>query len=228
MRKKSTLLLVILTISLSSFAQESGTLSVSGTATKKIQADELIIKTGINLEGEDAAEIFKASSKAMDLAIKYLKVKSKSCSYETDIVRLHSTKDYKTGRITYRSNQLITITLHDFSEYDIILQSLIAMGFNTIQSVSFGLSDPAKYKKEVHLLAIDAGKKKAEETARQLGVELGNVRSFSEQPIRSVYPAHKYENAVYTNGEVSDGSSTLAPGQINMTVTVHLVYEIKK
>lgn len=207
-----------------SFGQN--TLSVSGTASKKLSADVLTIQTGIQLQGEKADELFAESREIMNQALKYLKGKEKILQYQTDIIRLNTRVDYRSKTTMYNSYQVLTIRLKDFTKYDEIMNELIQLGFNNIQHVQFELSSPESVKEEVRRKAIEAAKLKASETASLLDVNLGKVAKFSENMPTQVYPNQRVANYMKDGVEVGGESSTLAPAQVTFTVTVYVEYHI--
>jgi len=222
---KISFLFTALLFSVATFAQTNRTISVSGTATQVVKANKLRIVTGVNIEGNDAADLFKKSSVIMDAAIKYLNGKKKQCTFQTDIVRLQS-QYYSNTRPIFNSKQLLTVIITDFSSYDEIINKLVSLGFNTIQTTSFEIDSPDTFKAEVRKQAILAAKKKAQNTATLLDVELGDLQSFSENT--GNYPRPLVANTYKAEAVNSGSTHTLAPGEITMTITVYVTYNIKE
>ncbi len=222
---KISILFTALLFSVANFAQTNRTISVSGTATQVVKANKLRIVTGVSVEGNDAAELFEKSSTIMDAAIKYLNGKKKQCTFQTDIVRLQS-QYYNSNRPKYISKQLLTVIITDFDSYDEIINKLVSMGFNSIQSTSFEIDSPDMLKAEVRKQAILAAKKKAKNTATLLDVELGDLQSFSES--NGNYPRPLVANTFKADAAFSGSTHTLAPGEITFTVTVYVTYNIKE
>lgn len=227
---KLSVLIPALFLSVATIAQTQRSISVSGTATEKVNADQLRIVTGVNIEGDDAAELFEKSSTIMDAAIKYLNSKKKQCTFETDIIRLQSQSYYNSNanRPDFKSTQTLTIILTDFESYDEIINKLVSLGFNNIKNATFEISRPDLLKAEVRKQAILNAKQKAQSTASLLDVQLGELLTFSESGGGSNFRDLQYSNSIKFESSVSSDTHTLAAGQISFTVTVYVTYNIKE
>ncbi len=180
-------ILAVFTASLLSMALlgQANEITVTGTAKTTVNADELVISTGISLEDDDASVLQKKMQERMATAITYLKGKDGVKSVETDMIQIFNRgPQHKRGSgLQYQGRQTVTVILTDLELYDELMIKLFELGFNNIRSVHFSLSDPAVEKQKVQLMAIQVAKEKAQLFARELGVELGPVSSFAEQGV---------------------------------------------
>ena len=156
-------------------------------------------------------------------AIAYLKTVKGVKNFKTDVVRLNR-KYNQTTQEVFMSMQSLSVTLIDFDLYEEVMVKLMSLGFNTVGGVSFTVNDLAKIKREVQLQAIEVAKKKAQDFAKALGVELGNVLRFAENDFSSGPQAYyNYRNA----DAPAPAEPSIAPGQMEISMRVVVSYAIK-
>lgn len=226
MKIVSTLTAMIIATSL--FAH-SGDLTVAGTAKMMVNADEMVISTGISADDDDANALQKGMQEKMAAALKYLKGQKGVKSVETDVIRIYNRgPQQKRGiQAQFQGRQSVTIVLADFELYDQLMVKLFELGFNNINNAHFRLSNMAVEKQKVQLMAIQAAKEKASLFADELGVELGSVLSFSEQGVHM--PTVPYANAVQFDAVRVEGDqgSSIEASKVTIEMTVIVSFGIK-
>jgi uncharacterized protein YggE len=198
----------------------------TGTATRTVNADELIITVGIYRENKEAKVVFEQTRAKMAEAIAYLEKKKGVKKFETEQINLYNKNEHQYGMgPNFAANQSLTITLSDFTVYDEVLIALLDLGLNHVGQVRFAVSNLSALKQEVQLDAIKAAKKKAELFSKELGVTLVKIISFSED-ILQLSPTP------YANYKTADAGSeiqpSLAPNQVDVTMSVTIVYAISQ
>jgi len=220
---KSFRIALIALLPLFASAQENKSFTVTGTALKSVNPTELIITAGVTAEGANAEKQFQTVSEIMSKGIALVKGKKGVQSFETDIVRIN--KSYAATNVSmFRAMQTIAITITDFALYDKLMLDLFAIGFNDIQNVEFSISNMAEVKREAQIESIKVAKEKAAVFAKELGVELGPVLSFSEESFHSPY-ANAANYKMMDSGVPSRPS--IAPNQVEVTVSVIVSFAIK-
>jgi uncharacterized protein YggE len=200
-------------------------IAVSGTATKEIKADQLILSMGIVLEGHDAKEVFDQSAAIYNKGIEALRKRKKQCSFSTDIVRLNTMYAPESGtKQKFKTNQSLTIIISDFEAYGEIVNELLSLGFNEIRNTHFAYSKPELLKKEVLEMAIKAGKEKAKNVAKVLEVSVAHVISFNESKFSSFTPG--YSNVAFRGNSESSNAMNVEAGMIEVTVSVDMSFSI--
>ncbi len=222
MKILSSLLILFAAVRLSA---QTPQFTVTGTANKLVDADEMIINAGYQAEGTDAQEVFERTQNKMAEAIKYLNSLKGVKRVESDIIRLNRSNNQGSTQRPFRATQTLSVILTDFGLYEEIMIKLMELGFNTVGGVRFAVSDMAKYKEELQLQAIKAAKKKATTYAKALDVELGEVISFNES--QSGGPVPQYYNYRSADAGVASGPS-IAPRQVEITMQVIVSYAINK
>ena len=118
------------------------------------------------------------------------------------------------------SNQL-AVTIRDLDRLGAVLDLVVSVGSNQILGVEFGLADPEPRRDEARRLAVDDAVRKARIYAAAAGVELGPIRTISEQA-RALppQPLHRMEMA-------ADAAVPIAQGEQAIEVEVTISWEIR-
>ena len=126
----------------------------------------------------------------------------------------------------YQVSESITVKLRDLSKAGSLLTSLGSAGVSDLNGPSFGVDNPDSVNAQARSAAITDAKSKADELAKELGVHLVRITSFSENngnyPVPVMYAAM---NA--SSGSVSAPTPEVPAGQQEVTDNVTITYEIK-
>lgn len=127
--------------------------------------------------------------------------------------------------IGYQVSQTIEVKVRDTAKVGDVLQGLGSLNVQNISGPNFMVDENDAVKNDARKEAIDNAKAKAKALASELGVSLGKVISFTENP---GYPA----SPVYESyGKAMDVRAAVAPslptGQNETSVTVSITYEIR-
>ena len=127
----------------------------------------------------------------------------------------------------YQVRQTTDVKVRDTAKAGDLLTSVGSKGATEVSSLSFTVEDETAVENEARNEAIANAKKKADTLARELGVSLVRVVSFSENS-GGRYPIYA---KAYSLGGAADSSATPAPelstGQNQYTSNVNIVYEIR-
>ena len=131
------------------------------------------------------------------------------------------------------------ITLRDISKFDDVLSGAIDSGANVVQGVQFLTSDLRKYRDQARDLAIKAAREKADALAAALGQKAGKAVTISEQrnswfsyygswwgQSGGLQSQNVVQNAQSGGGEDLGEGDTTAPGQIRVTASVAVTFEL--
>jgi len=129
--------------------------------------------------------------------------------------------------IGYQVSQTVTVKVRVTDRTGEVLQALGTAGVQNISGPNFEVDDDSEVMAEARGKAIEDARQQAKTLAKQLGVRLGDVVSFSE----SGYPTPMYESFGKGGGAMDmDVRSAIPPlpqGQEESVVTVSVTYEIK-
>jgi uncharacterized protein YggE len=124
----------------------------------------------------------------------------------------------------YQVSESIDLTVHDTSKASGVVSKLGALGVQNISGPNFMVDDASGVLNDARAEAIKNAHDKAVELAKELGVSLTGVVSYSDQP--NSYPM--YDKAVSMQS-MSAGAPmpNLPTGTDERTVTVQVTYRIK-
>jgi uncharacterized protein YggE len=163
------------------------TISLVATGAVKTTPDKVDISTGVTSEAKSAREALDQNTDAMTKVVEALKTDgiepkdiqttnfSVSPVYEQ---RKEGTAPFVVG---YRVTNQVRITLHDTKKLGAILDKVVSLGANQIDSVEFGVEEPEVLKDEARKLALKNVTDNAKLYAEAAGVGLGAILTISEE-----------------------------------------------
>ncbi len=113
----------------------------------------------------------------------------------------------------------VTVRINDTRIVGKVLDAAVAAGSNSIQSISFDLSDPAPEKDRALAMAIEDASRKAKVAADAAGVGLGKIMEISE--------GYSFVSARSEVAFAAAAPTTpISPGEMEVTASVTMTYEI--
>lgn len=129
--------------------------------------------------------------------------------------------------IGYDVQQSVSVTLRDLDRAAEALTLFAAQGVENLYGPQFEIDEPEALEEQARLEAIADAKAKAERLAKDLGVKLGKIVSFSEGG-NGYYPMANYARSEMAFSMDSAGSAPELPtGMNDITSNVTIVYTIK-
>jgi uncharacterized protein len=128
----------------------------------------------------------------------------------------------------YQVRQSTTIKVRDTEKAGDLLSGVGEKGATELSGLNFTFDDPEKTQDEARSKAIADAKEKADELAKQLGVKIVRVVSFSENG--SGYPmpyAYGRGAGIATQAMDSKAAPEISVGQNKVTNDVSITYEIR-
>lgn len=211
-------------------AAQTRTLNVNGAGQVSLTPDIAYIYIGVHDESPTAStavDANKTHTTAVITAIKAAGVDEKDIN--TSNFSIWPSQQYAPdGTIsgtTYMVDNTVYIVVRDIAGLGDLLDAAISAGANNVNSITFDVSDKTAAVKEARTKAIDDAKTQAQELADAAGVTLGNIQSIS---FYDNSPVPMYAGKGGGGGAVmADSSVPIQPGQLNISVSVNIVYEIK-
>jgi hypothetical protein len=173
--------------------------SLSATGTVKTTPDKVEISTGVTSQGETAKEALERNTQAMTEVVAALKEEGLDPKdiQTSEFTVMPLREAYKEGVspkiIGYQVTNAVNITLRDPKKLGAILDRVVSVGANEINSISFGVSEPEALKDEARKLAMKEAIANAELYAEAAGVKLGKVLTISED--QAIMPPRPYARA---------------------------------
>jgi uncharacterized protein YggE len=171
--------------------EQKRTISLSAAGAVKTTPDKVDISTGVTSEAKTAREALDQNTAAMSKVVAALKedgIEEKdiqTVNFSVGPIYEHRPVDRADGKapqvVGYRVTNQVRITLDDTRKLGEILDKVVTLGSNQIDSIEFGVKEPEALKDEARKLAVKAVTDKAKLYAEAAGVELGRVLSISEE-----------------------------------------------
>ena len=131
--------------------------------------------------------------------------------------------------VAYEVRNSLEVKVRDFNKTDDLLSGVVEYGANEVGSVYFKIDDEEKIKEEARKKAIEDAKKKAKILAKDLGVRIKRIVSFSESGGDFPYQRAYAEKAYGMGGGADSVAATpqIEPGEQEVRVFVSVTYEFR-
>jgi uncharacterized protein YggE len=212
-------------------AQEAQrTLNVTGAGLVYLTPDIAYINIGVHTEKPTASEAV-AESNAQ--SAKVINALTKSGVDPKDIrttnFSIWPSQQYgPDGTVTgtvYMVDNTVYVTVRKLDKLGDLLDTVVKAGANSINSIQFDVADKTAAMKEARAAAVKNAQEQAQELAVAAGVTLGDITSISyydaiPSPVMDTYGKGG-------GGGMQAATVPIQPGQMTLTVTVNMAYEIK-
>jgi uncharacterized protein YggE len=210
---------------------EIPTLSVVGLGQADLVPDIAYIYVGVHTEKPSASEAVRDNNAQTEKMIKALTdfgIDAKDIRTTNFSIWPFDKYDPLTGTPTgekyYSVDNTVYVTVRELDKLGSLLDTVIAAGANTVNSIQFDVADKSAALKQARSDAVADAKAKAEELAEAAGMSVGEIRSISftdSQP----YPV--FEGRGGGGGGEAAAAVPIQPGQLTFTVNVSVTYELK-
>ncbi len=231
--KLACVLLALVTVAAAQPAQR--TLAVTGTAQVGVEPDICLMTFVISTEHEESAsKAYHENNRLMsdvrnailDLGIEPRYIQTRNFTI-TPQYRWDDDIDDQvfTG---YAVTHDLFIKLHDIEKVSDVLDAAVGAGATQVSGVSFTVENPKDYLAEARVEAINAARAKAELIAETAGVTLLRPLTIHETEPGSWGTYYAQANvALERTGWTDNNQAILEPGEVKLSHTVHITYEIK-
>lgn len=213
--------------------QQPSTITVSGDGRAFAIPDIAQLNVGVQTGRQATAGVAMIKlKKSMDGVIAAVKAQGID---EKDIMTqsfwLNPVYDYNNGTQVARgfeAGQSLTIKVRDLDKTSDVLGAATAAGANQAGGVQFAVDEPEVKQAEARALAITKAKAKAQVLAKQLGVGLGDILTFSEGNGGGYPVPMYYDKAMMGVGGAAENQAVQLPvGQQEVNVTVSITYKLE-
>ena len=213
--------------------QPQRTLTVNGAGQVNLTPDIAYIYIGVHTEMPSASEAMQDNNaqtqKVID-ALKTLGVDEKDIRTTNFSIWPFDKYDPATGAPSgekyYSVDNTVYVTIRDLAKLGDLLDGVIVAGANTVNSIQFDVADKTAAMKEARAAAVEDAKVQAQELANAAGVTLGQITSISFYDA-TPYPVFDGYGRGGGGGDAVQAAVPIQPGQLTLTVTVSMAYEIK-
>ena len=206
------------------------TVSVTGSGSANLVPDIAYIYVGVHTEKPSAAEAVdenNAQTQTMIEALKNFGIDAKDIRTTNFSIWPQDRYDQFTGTPTgekiYVVDNTVYVTMRDLGKLGELLDTVIAAGANTVNSIQFDVADKSEALKNARAEAVKDAETQAQELADAAGVKLGEVQSIGFYD-SSPYPVSDGKGG---GSAVAEAAVPIQPGQLTFTVNVSMTYVIK-
>ena len=170
---------------------EKRTISLVASGVIKTTPDMVEIATGVTSEAPSARAALDKNTQAMTKVIETLKgegIEPKDIQTANfSVGPIYEQRPYEGSEgkapivVGYRVTNQVRITLRDTGKLGAILDKMVSLGANQIDSIEFGVSEPEALKDEARKLALKNVTDNAKLYAEAAGVGLGPILSITEE-----------------------------------------------
>lgn len=212
------------------------TIAVTGTGKLSAAPDIAEIQVGVHSQASTAAAALAENNESMNALYATLKesgVATKdiqttqvqvSPQYSQPPPRPVNNAEFVPRIVGYRVDNTVQITARQISKLGGLLDGLVKAGANQIHGISFRIDAPEKLMGEVRKRAMADAKSKAELLAGEAGVVVGAPLKISEEGGPRP-PTPRFAGRMEMMAAAAP--MPIAAGEQDVTVTVHVVYELK-
>ena len=226
-----------------------GQITVTGEAEVKVVPDEVVLTLGVETYNKDLALAKLNNDEAIARILAVAKdQKIKSEHIKTDFIQIEPVHQVNSGVqggldrnvvLGYVVRKTVVITLKDIASFEAVLSSALKAGANYVHGVQFQTTELRKYRDQARALAVKAAKEKATALANELGQKVGIATMVNEQYNRWWPSYGRYwgdqggyqsmrQNVIQSAASGDAAATAIAPGQISVTASVHVVFQLLK
>ena len=217
-----------LSFSLPALAEGPPTISVTGEGVVEAAPDIATISLGVTTEAPTAAEAMAANSAALAAVLDRLRAAGvEDRDLQTSNLTLNPNwVGYDSGKAPtisgYTASNMLTVRVRALASLGTVLDSAITDGANTLNGVTFGVAEPRPALDEARKKAVADAIARATLLAAAAGAKLGPVVSIMESSgFAPPQPMFRMEAS-------SDSAVPVAGGEVGLTASVTMVFEITK
>lgn len=224
-------------------AAQARTITVTGEARVFVKPDEAILTAGVSDESRDLSEAkgtVDMAGKAMVAAVRKAGVEEKDI--QTDNLQIYlRDDDSRTSSFKNASHSrhfVVTreyrITLRNADKIQAVYDAVVAAGATSINGPAYQTSELRKYRDQARAMALKAAKEKATAMAKELGVNIGDVRTIREERAYMPWGANSFNNAQVQvqrpadGGAAEDNEGSTPLGQMEISANVEVVFDLVK
>jgi hypothetical protein len=217
-----------------SSAEQPHTISVTGNGIAYGTPDIAVAQIGIEERHSDPAKAVSNANEKMSAimaAIKGLGVEDKDLQTSNFSVYAQQDTDPDTGRAlgtyTYVVDNTLNVTVRDLTKVGDVLGKAVGAGANSINGVSFSLSDQTALEAQARDKAMADAKARAEQLAKAAGVTLDKPMTINEYSSGPIPYSADYKAAPALGLGGDGGPVPVSTGQMQINLQVSVTYIIK-
>ena len=210
--------------------QPETTITLTGKGTVDHAPDIAMISLGVQVEAKTAAEAMAQQTEKMNgvfAAVKAAGIADRDM--QTGQLSLNPVYEYPNNarpRLTgYKASNQLSIKVRKLDTLGKTLDAVVKGGGNTINGVSFSIDKPDQFQNDARIEAIKDAAAKAELYAKAVGYKVKRIVTISEQ---DYYPQPVPMMMQMRQQDMAAAPTPIAAGEVSLTQTVNVVFELTK
>ena len=204
---------------------------VIGTGTASAEPEVAQITLGVELRGDDPAQVVAEAAGRIDQAIAAARGAGiaaediRTAGYNLWVENIYDpARGIPTGEVVYHVSHYVEVKLRDMSAVGQVLAEAVGAGANSISGVNFTVEEPAVLMEQAREKAIEDAAVKAQQMAAKLGIELGRPILVSDVSLNYPVPM----GAGFGGGAAMEAAAPdMTPGSFSVSASVQIAYEIR-
>lgn len=232
MKKLLAIVLAMMLLCGAALADENR-LTVSGTGTVNMEANQVSATLGVMLNGEDLskvqAEVNETVNRICD-ALEAAGLNEKNIS--TNYIYVSPRYDYgsmgdEQELVGYTVSNSLSILTADTEAIGMYIDTAFAAGANTFDSISFSVQDDSEARDKALELAVQEAFRKAEVIAAAANRNIEGILEINEGNMNASYNngAVSYKMALTEAAGAAD--TAVRAAQVSVSASVQIIFEIK-
>ncbi|MDZ4094498.1 MAG: SIMPL domain-containing protein [Paracoccaceae bacterium] len=211
-------------------AEDPARITVTGEGRADARPDMAAITLGVTTEGATAAEAMTANSTELARVLANLRaagiadrdLQTTGLSLNPNWDNSYGSNDGAAPKIRgYIASNMLTVRVRALDNLGAVLDVAVKDGANSLNGVSFGVTDPAPLLDEARKRAVGDALHRAQLLTEAAGARLGKLASISEGGgYAAPAPMFRKETAIAAD------AVPVAEGEVSMTVSVTITWEI--
>ena len=206
---------------------------VTGMGKVAAMPDLATLSLGIEAQEATVAQAQTQASQVMNEVISALESQGiteediQTQSFSIQQVTRYNPDTQQETVIGYKVTNVVTVKIRALERVGMVIDAVAEAGgdLTRINNISFSIEDPSTYYDEARTTALEDAKDKAEKIATLAGINLGKPTYISEAtqvpgPIRLTLNE--------TTQVAAPTETPISPGEIEVTLTIQVAYEIIK
>ncbi len=227
-----TLLLLLTLVTVAQAQEVYRALTVTGSGSATGAPDLALVRLGVQTSDEDVLAAFTRSNDITAHIIEaLLALGVERKDIQTSGLSLYQDRPYdpfsdmEDGTIIFWAQNSLSVTLRDISLVGGALGASVQAGANSIDGLSYGITDPTTLEDSARELAVADARNRAEHLAALTGTQLGRVLNIDES---SYQPRPQAElRAFAMMAESLGGGATVEGGQLSVQVELRITWELE-
>lgn len=232
--KRILLLVLAMVLCFGTALADESKLSVSGSGTVYMEADQVSATLGVMISGRDLAEVqAQVNATVADIctALEAAGLDKKSIS--TNYIFVSPRYDYGMDGndqelVGYAVNNSLSILTENTDQIGAYIDAAFAAGANTFDSISFSVRDDSEARDEALRLAVQEAARKAEVIAAASGKNLDGILEINEGHQNTSYNSTAASYKMFATEAAAAGADTMVrAAQVSVSASVQIIYEMK-